>query len=126
MVATAQTDGFERHTLPITPNCRPFTRRPSDDVCLQFVVATDNGCIGWSHFNSERGISMDSSNSSSAAASPRAILTLKVGARKSADKGRTAPWQPPSKNKSNVKPGARWSDEYKERMQSDMNALHSE
>jgi hypothetical protein len=62
------------------------------------------------------------SSDSSAPASPRAILTLKVGARKSANKSRTPAW-PVSKGKSTSKPGARWSDEYKQRMQLEMNAL---
>jgi len=60
------------------------------------------------------------------AAEPRPILSLKVAARKPVNKSRTmpSPSSPPAK-RYNLKPGARWSDEYKERMQLEMNALVS-
>jgi len=52
----------------------------------------------------------------------RATLKLKVGARKPPveSKSEPAPRQP---SKVNQKPGAQWSDEYKQRMQADMDAL---
>ena len=54
--------------------------------------------------------------------SPRPTLKLKIGARKSPRETKTAPvTQASNANKS--KPGAHWSDEYKERMQADMDAL---
>jgi hypothetical protein len=67
---------------------------------------------------------MDRSNSSDNPASPRATLKLKVPARNPA---RQSPPQPSSQPpvKVNPKSGARWSDEYKERMQMDMDALTS-
>jgi hypothetical protein len=65
---------------------------------------------------------MSESNSSSNPTSPRATLKLK-----------TAPRRPPVEKKvqhvpqqqanAKVKPGAHWSDEYKARMQADMDAL---
>jgi hypothetical protein len=61
-------------------------------------------------------------NSSSDSASPRPTLTLKVGARKPARPSKTsAMLAPPKTGKS--KPGASWSEEHKERMQADMDAL---
>jgi hypothetical protein len=66
---------------------------------------------------------MNNSNSSSNPTS-RVTLKLKVGARKSPRESKTAPLPQPH-SKANVKPGARWSDEYKERMQADMDALMS-
>jgi hypothetical protein len=55
-------------------------------------------------------------------ASPRSTLTLKVGAMKVVrPKKASAGLQPQKDSKS--KPGARWTDEYKERMQADMDAL---
>jgi hypothetical protein len=57
-------------------------------------------------------------------ASPRPILKLKIGARKSPREPKAAPVTP-SSNASKSKPGARWSDEYKERMQAEMDALAS-
>jgi hypothetical protein len=66
---------------------------------------------------------MNNSNSSNSG-SPRVILKLKPGARKSPRKSRTAAHpQPPGKTR--PKPGAHWSDEYKERMQADMDLLIS-
>ena len=57
---------------------------------------------------------------------PRATLKLKVGARKppeqiKPEQIKTEPAPRPSKV--NQKPGAQWSDEYKQRMQADMDAL---
>jgi hypothetical protein len=66
---------------------------------------------------------MNNSNSSNSG-SPRVILKLKPGARKSPRESRTDPHpQPPGKAR--LKPGAHWSDEYKERMQADMDLLIS-
>jgi hypothetical protein len=69
---------------------------------------------------------MDNSNSPENPSSTRPTLKLKVGARKPAPKPEAsvapAP-RPPSK--SSQKPGAHWSDEYKQRMQADMDALIS-
>ena len=65
---------------------------------------------------------MNDSNSSSNPASSRITLKLKGAARKSSDDGKAPPSpQPPAKP--NVKPGAHWSDEYKRRMQADMDKL---
>ena len=65
---------------------------------------------------------MNDSNSSSNSTSARATLKLKVGARKSARES-TKPPLPQAHSKANGKPGAHWTDEYKERMQADMDAL---
>jgi hypothetical protein len=65
---------------------------------------------------------MNNSNSSSNPTSPRATLKLRAGARKSPRESKTPPI-PRAQNTSQLKPGARWSDEYKERMQRDMDAL---
>jgi hypothetical protein len=65
---------------------------------------------------------MNNSNSSSNPTSARATLKLKLGARKSPRESKTPPPEQPH-TKANLKPGARWSDEYKERMQADMDAL---
>jgi hypothetical protein len=67
---------------------------------------------------------MNDSNSSSNPPSSRATLKLKVGPRKSARENKT-PLLPQPQSKANLKPGAHWSDEYKERMQADMDALTS-
>ena len=63
-------------------------------------------------------------NDSSSPRPPRPTLKLKAGARRSADSGKTpiSPIQAPDK-KARLKPGADWSDEYKRRMQEDMDAL---
>ena len=53
---------------------------------------------------------------------PRATLKLKASARKSPRKSESAPTPRPQTN-SKQRPGAHWSDEYKERMQADMDAL---
>jgi hypothetical protein len=65
---------------------------------------------------------MNHSNSSSNPSSPRTTLKLKIGARKSPRESKTSP-TPRQQNNSKFKPGASWSDEYKERMQADMDAL---
>jgi hypothetical protein len=67
---------------------------------------------------------MNNSNSSSNPTSSRVTLKLKNGARRPPKESVTPPIpQPQSKPKS--KPGAHWSDEYKQRMQADMDALTS-
>jgi hypothetical protein len=65
---------------------------------------------------------MNNSNPSSISTSPRVTLKLKTGARKSPRESETAPIPRPQ-NTGKLKPGAHWSDEYKERMQRDMDAL---
>jgi hypothetical protein len=65
---------------------------------------------------------MNDSNSSSNPASSRVTLKLKGAARKSSDAIK-APPIPQPQGKSNAKPGAHWSDEYKRRMQADMDKL---
>lgn len=67
---------------------------------------------------------MNSSNSSSDAKAPRTTLKLKGDARKSPTEGQAAP-APRPQNTAKLKPGAHWSDEYKERMQADMDALRT-
>jgi hypothetical protein len=54
--------------------------------------------------------------------SPRPTLKLKIGARKSPRETKTAPVTH-SGNAMKSKPGAHWSDEYKQRMQADMDKL---
>jgi hypothetical protein len=54
--------------------------------------------------------------------SSRPTLKLKIGARKSPRETRTAPVLQ-SSNASKLKPGAHWSDEYRERMQAEMGRL---
>ena len=67
---------------------------------------------------------MSHSNSSSKPPSPRMTLKLKGGARKpTVEKHKPAFAEPHVK--ANLKPGARWSDAYKERMQADMDLLVS-
>jgi hypothetical protein len=65
---------------------------------------------------------MDNSNSPSNPTSSRATLKLKAGARMSPRESKTPP-APRPQNTGKLKPGAHWSDEYKERMQADMDAL---
>jgi hypothetical protein len=65
---------------------------------------------------------MNNSNSSSSPPSSRVTLKLKTPARKSPDESK-APPNPQPQRKSNAKPGAHWSDEYKRRMQADMDEL---
>jgi hypothetical protein len=68
---------------------------------------------------------MNNSNSSANPPSlPRVTLKLKLGARKVPRESKTAPISRPSNN-GKSKPGAHWSDEFKERMQADMDALSS-
>jgi hypothetical protein len=56
--------------------------------------------------------------------SPRPILRLKIGARKPLRESKTATLAEPS-SAGKSKPGAQWSDEYKRRMQVEMDALSS-
>jgi hypothetical protein len=66
---------------------------------------------------------MNKTNSSSSVpTSPRVTLKLKTVARKSPRESKTLPIARPQ-NTGKLKPGAHWSDEYKERMQRDMDAL---
>jgi hypothetical protein len=65
---------------------------------------------------------MNDSNSTSNPASPRVTLKLKGAARKSGEVNKAPPIPLPN-SKPNVKPGAHWSDEYKRRMQADMDKL---
>lgn len=62
---------------------------------------------------------MDNPNSTS----PRPTLKLKAGARRPTEPKKAITPQQDKKGK--LKPGAQWSDEYKERMQADMDALAS-
>ncbi len=67
---------------------------------------------------------MNDSNDSSIPNTPRATLRLKVTPRSTPPAIKTqAPPRQLAGNK--AKPGARWSDDYKERMQADMDALTS-
>jgi hypothetical protein len=66
---------------------------------------------------------MNNSNSPNSG-SPRVILKLKPGVRKSPRESRTAS-HPQPQVKARLKPDAHWSDEYKERMQADMDLLNS-
>ena len=65
---------------------------------------------------------MNNSNPSATPTSPRVTLKLKGAARKSSDDVK-APPIPQPQGKSNLKPGSHWSDEYKRRMQADMDKL---
>jgi hypothetical protein len=65
---------------------------------------------------------MDKSNPSSAPTSPRVTIKLKAGARKAPKQSEPAA-VPRPQNSGKLKPGAHWADEYKERMQKDMDAL---
>jgi hypothetical protein len=67
---------------------------------------------------------MNNSNSPSDSKSPRATLKLKAGTRKPPRENKP-PLNSPPQGKANQKPGAHWSDEYKERMQADMDRLAS-
>jgi hypothetical protein len=64
---------------------------------------------------------MDQSNPSNPS-SPRPTLKLKIAARKSPREIKAAPPARPQ-SKVNQKPGAAWSDEFKRKMQEDMDAL---
>jgi len=63
---------------------------------------------------------MNDSNPSSIPPPARATLKLKAGARKAPVEAKTPAAVPSGKP---VNPNARWSDEYKQRMQADMDAL---
>jgi hypothetical protein len=65
---------------------------------------------------------MNKPNPSSIPALPRVTLKLKTVARKSPRESKASPIPPPQ-NSSKLKPGAHWADEYKERMQREMDAL---
>jgi hypothetical protein len=65
---------------------------------------------------------MSDSNSDNTTGAPRVTLKLKGAPRKAAAPPKAEPL-PQSPRKSSQKPGAAWSDEYKERMQADMDAL---
>jgi len=65
---------------------------------------------------------MSDSNSSSNPTTPRATLKLKTAPRRQAPEKKT-PQLPQQQTSSKQKPGAHWSDEYKARMQADMDAL---
>lgn len=56
---------------------------------------------------------------------PRRTLKLKVPGRKSPE-AKKPPANPVANKKVDQKPGAHWSDEYKRRMQADMDELNSE
>jgi hypothetical protein len=64
---------------------------------------------------------MNDSNSSSNATTTRATLKLKTGARKPPPETKTPTL--PQQNANKTKAGARWSDEYMQRMQADMDSL---
>jgi hypothetical protein len=67
---------------------------------------------------------MNDINDSANPNTTRATLRLKVTPRRSAPAIKTPPLSQTA-SKANLKPGARWSDDYKERMQADMDALTS-
>jgi hypothetical protein len=64
---------------------------------------------------------MHQSNPSNPSSS-RPVLKLKIAARKSPPEIKAAP-APRPQSKLSQKPGAAWSDEFKTRMQEDMDAL---
>jgi hypothetical protein len=66
---------------------------------------------------------MSNSNSPFNPISSRATLKLKTGIRKSSRESEAPPTNSRPRGNSKLKPGAHWSDEYKERMQADMDAL---
>jgi hypothetical protein len=67
---------------------------------------------------------MNPTNSSANTASPRPTLKLKTGARKSSPEPATAALPSPRPHNPNKnKPGAHWSDDFKQRMQADMDML---
>ena len=68
---------------------------------------------------------MSNSNSTSNPTASRVTLKLKGGARKKPVTERKTPAPPQAHSKADLKPGAHWSDEYKERMQAEMDALAS-
>ncbi len=68
---------------------------------------------------------MDNTTPPSTPPTARMTLKLKAGARKTPPESEPPREQRPQQAKSKSKPGAHWSDEYKERMQADMDALAS-
>jgi hypothetical protein len=85
------------------------------------VVGTRPKITIHSTYNSIGDHHTSMNNSDSASNSPRPTLKLKVAPRKAPE----APKPPPSgpHSKASQKPGAHWSDEYKQRMQEDMDRL---
>lgn len=67
--------------------------------------------------------SMSDPTSPSNPTSPRVTLKLKSGPRKPPAEIKAPPPAPRPQNSHKQKPGAHWSDEFKERMQADMDAL---
>jgi hypothetical protein len=67
---------------------------------------------------------MTSMNDFNGSTTTRATLRLKVMPRRTPPAIKTLPL-PQTQSKANLKPGARWSDNYKERMQADMDTLAS-
>jgi hypothetical protein len=67
---------------------------------------------------------MSDSNPPANTTPPRVTLKLKAGTKKPTAETKTQPTARPQPNPKQ-KPGAHWSDEYKERMQADMDALQS-
>jgi len=67
---------------------------------------------------------MNDPNDSANSTTTRATLRLKVTPRQ-AQPASKAPPLPQTRSKANLKPGARWSGDYKETMQADMDALRS-
>jgi hypothetical protein len=67
---------------------------------------------------------MNNSNPSPNPKSPRVTLKLKAGVQKSPRESKTSP-DPQPRRKTDSKPGARWSDEYKAQMQADLDLLAS-
>jgi len=65
---------------------------------------------------------MNNPNSPRSPNTSRATLKLKTGNRKSPRESETPSIARPQ-NTGKLKPGAHWSDEYKERMQADMDTL---
>jgi hypothetical protein len=65
---------------------------------------------------------MSDSNPSSNPSTPRATLKLKTAPRRPPVE-KKAPQIPQQQTNAKLKPGAHWSDEYKARMQADMDAL---
>ncbi len=70
---------------------------------------------------------MSNSSLSPNSGSSRTILKLKSGPRKAPSEPKAIPTPTTTRPQASpkLKPGARWSDEYKDRMQADMDALMS-
>jgi hypothetical protein len=64
-------------------------------------------------------------NDSDPTGSPRRTLKLKVPGRKSPEIKKPPATPPETGKRIDQKPGAHWSDEYKRRMQADMDELNS-